>query len=321
MPAAVKVSGLTKYYGKTRGVEDLSFEVPQGVTFGFLGPNGAGKTTTIRCLLGMLRPTDGAASLFGERVSLDGAELRRRVGYVAGEVHLYERETGRWHIDYISGLRGAKPVSANRLIDRLEFDPSRRVGTLSKGNKQKLALILGLMQDPELLILDEPTSGLDPLNQQTVFEVIGERVAGGATLLLSSHILPEVEKVCERVGIIREGHLVAEEPMTELRRKQLRHVEVTFAEPVEADFLAGIEGITHTEHLTATQIHATVRSDAINDVVQRIAARRVVDVEIERASLEDVFLEYYRGAEPAAAELIAAEPPERPAADEEGGGG
>jgi ABC-2 type transport system ATP-binding protein len=319
MPAAIKVSGLTKYYGKTRGIENLSFEVPPGVTFGFLGPNGAGKTTTIRCLLGMLRPTDGAASLFGERVSLDGAELRRRVGYVAGEVHLYERETGRWHIDYVSGLRGAKPVSANRLIDRLEFDPSRKVGTLSKGNKQKLALILGLMHDPELLILDEPTSGLDPLNQQTVFEVIGERVAGGATLLLSSHILPEVEKVCERVGIIREGHLVAEEPMTELRRKQLRHVEVTFAEPVEADFLAGIEGITHTEHLTATQIHATVRSEAINDVVQRIAARRVVDVEIERASLEDVFLEYYRGAGPAAAELIATEPPEPPAADEEGG--
>ena len=318
MPAAIKVSGLTKYYGKTRGVEDLTFEVPQGVTFGFLGPNGAGKTTTIRCLLGMLRPTDGAASLFGERVSLDGAELRRRVGYVAGEVHLYDRETGRWHIDYISGLRGAKASSATRLIDRLEFDPTRKVGGLSKGNKQKLALILGLMHDPELLILDEPTSGLDPLNQQTVFEIIGERVAGGATLLLSSHILPEVEKVCERVGIIRDGHLVAEEPMTELLRKQLRHVEVTFTEPVGADFLAGIDGVTHAENRTARQVHATVRSEAINDVVHRIAVHEVVDVEIERASLEDVFLEYYRGDEPAAVEPAVADPPEQPPAGEGG---
>jgi beta-exotoxin I transport system ATP-binding protein len=318
MPAAIKVSGLTKYYGKTRGVEDLSFEVPQGVTFGFLGPNGAGKTTTLRCLLGMLKPTGGAASLFGERVSLDGAQLRQRVGYVAGEVHLYDRETGRWHIDYISGLRGAKPVSANRLIDRLEFDPTRKVGTLSKGNKQKLALILGLMHDPELLMLDEPTSGLDPLNQQTVFEVIGERVAAGATLLLSSHILPEVEKVCERVGIIREGHLVAEEPMTELLRKQLRHVEVTFTEPIGADFFAGIEGVTHAENRTAKQVHATVRSEAINDVVHRIAGYDVVDVEIERASLEDVFLEYYRGDESAAAGPTAAEPPDRPATREGG---
>ncbi len=315
MPAAIKVSGLTKYYGKTRGVEDLTFEVQPGVTFGFLGPNGAGKTTTIRCLLGMLRPTGGSAALFGERVSLDGAELRRRVGYVAGEVHLYERETGRWHIDYISGLRGAKPSSANRLINVLEFDPSRKVGTLSKGNKQKLALILGLMHDPELLLLDEPTSGLDPLNQQTVFEIIGERVAGGATLFLSSHILPEVEKVCERVGIIREGSLVAEEPMTDLLRKQLRHVHVTFTEPVQADFFNGVEGIANVEHLSPDVLIATVRSEGIDAVVKRVATRQVTDVEIERATLEDVFLEYYRGTSAEQDQT----PPDNTAASEEGG--
>jgi ABC-2 type transport system ATP-binding protein len=297
MPAAIKVSGLTKFYGKTRGVEDLTFEVQPSTTFGFLGPNGAGKTTTIRCLLGMLRPTDGAVSLFGERMSLDGAEIRKRVGYVAGEVHLYDRETGRWHIDYISGLRGTKPASASRLINVLEFDPSRKVGTLSKGNKQKLALIIALMHDPELLLLDEPTSGLDPLNQQAVFEIIGERVAGGATLFLSSHILPEVEKVCERVGIIREGGLVAEEPMADLLRKQLRHVHVTFTEPVEADFFNGVEGVARIEHLGPDVLIATVRSEAIDAVVKRVATRQVIDVEIERATLEDVFLEYYRGSE------------------------
>jgi ABC-2 type transport system ATP-binding protein len=294
MQAAIKVSGLTKYYGKTRGIEDLTFEVTQGVTFGFLGPNGAGKTTTMRCLLGMLRPTRGSASLFGDRVSLDGADLRRRVGYVAGEVHLYERETGKWHIDYMSGLRGKKPVSATHLTDVLEFDPSRKVGTLSKGNKQKLALILALMHDPELLLLDEPTSGLDPLNQQTVFEIIGERVAAGATLFLSSHILPEVEKVCERVGIIREGHLVAEEPTADLLRKQLRHVHVTFAEPIESDFFAGMNGITNVEHPSPHVLIATARTEAIDPIVKRVAARIVTDVEIERATLEDVFLEYYR---------------------------
>ena len=308
MTAAIKVTGLTKYYGKTRGVEDLSFEVPEGVTFGFLGPNGAGKTTTIRCLLGMLKPTGGSAALFGERVGLDGAELRSRIGYVAGEVHLYERETGAWHIDYISGLRGRKPVSAKHLINRLDFDPSRKVGALSKGNKQKLALILGIMHDPELLILDEPTSGLDPLNQQTVFEVLGERIQGGASLLLSSHVLPEVEKVCERVGIIRDGHLIAEEPMSELLHKQLRHVDVTFTEPVEADFFSRIGGVAHVDHINRDQLRATVRSDAISAIVHRIATRDVCDVEIQRASLEDVFLEFYRSDVPGTSDGLT-EPP------------
>jgi ABC-type Na+ transport system ATPase subunit NatA len=184
--AVIECTGLTKYYGTTCGVEDLDLRVERGMTYGFLGPNGAGKTTTIRCLLGMLKPTGGSASLLGERVVLDGAELRRRIGYVAGEVRLYERETGRWHIDYLSGLRGAKPSSDENLCERLGFDPSRPVRQLSKGNKQKLALVLGLMHDPELLMLDEPTSGLDPLDQQDVTMDVGNlAVLSGAALLLS----------------------------------------------------------------------------------------------------------------------------------------
>jgi len=294
---AIETVGLTKFYGKTRGVEDLTLRVPVGSTYGFLGPNGAGKTTTIRCLLGMLRTTAGEARLFGEKVVLDGAAIRKRVGYVAGEVHLYDRETGQWHIDYLSGLRGVKPTSAADLIERLEFDPTKRVKQLSKGNKQKLALLLGLMHDPELLLLDEPTSGLDPLNQQTVFAILGERVNAGATLFLSSHVLSEVEKICTRVGIIREGHLVAEEAMADLLAKRLRRLDVTFDEPVPADLLSGIEGVSNIERFSAVQLRATVLGGAIGEVLRRVAAHPVNDIEIERASLEDVFLRFYRGDE------------------------
>jgi len=265
------------------------------MTYGFLGPNGAGKTTTIRCLLGMLKPTEGTASLFGQRVVLDGAEVRRRTGYVAGEVRLYERETGRWHIDYLSGLRGARPSSDVDLCERLGFDPSRSVRQLSKGNKQKLALVLGLMHDPELLILDEPTSGLDPLNQQTVFEVLGERIAQGATIFLSSHVLSEVEKVCQRVGILHAGRLIADEAMEDLLQKRMRRLDVTFTSPVPAALLDGIPGVNGVERFNAEQIRATIVGDGITEVLRRVAAFDVRDIEIERASLEDVFLRFYRG--------------------------
>lgn len=297
MSAAIECAALTKYYGTTRGIENLSFQVETGKAFGYLGPNGAGKTTTIRCLLGMLRPSRGSASVLGETVTLDGAGLRRRIGYIAGDVHLYDRETGQWHIDYLSGLRGGPPPSAQALIERLDFDPTRKVGKLSKGNKQKIALVMALMHDPELLLLDEPTSGLDPLNQQTVFEILGERIASGATLFLSSHILSEVEKVCERVGMIRDGTLVAEESMANLLERRLRRIDVTFCETVEADLLGGIDGVSNVERFSGSQIRATVRGDAIAEVLRRVAAREVDDIEIERASLEDVFLEFYRGGE------------------------
>jgi ABC-2 type transport system ATP-binding protein len=313
MSAVIECQGLTKYYGKTRGVEGLDFSVARGMTFGFLGPNGAGKTTTIRCLLGMLKPTAGAARVFGEPVSLDGAELRRRIGYVAGEVRLYERETGHWHIDYLSGLRGAKPTSDKDLCERLGFDPSRSVRQLSKGNKQKLALVLGLMHDPELLILDEPTSGLDPLNQQTVFEILGARIAAGATVFLSSHVLSEVEKVCQRVGIIREGHLIADEAMEDLLQKRIRRLDVAFTQTVPAGLLDGIDGVSGVERFGPEQLRATVVGDAVSEVLRRIATYDVRDIEIERASLEDVFLRFYRGE---VGEGVAPSP----AADSEGGG-
>ncbi|MDI6843673.1 MAG: ABC transporter ATP-binding protein [Anaerosomatales bacterium] len=295
MAGVIECAGLTKFYGKTRGVEGLTLQVPQGSVYGFLGPNGAGKTTTIRCLLGILRPTAGEARLLGQRVVLDGARLRARVGYVPGEIHLFEKETGRWHIDYVSRLRKAPPSAAQELVERLDFDPSRKVKELSKGNKQKLALILGLMHAPEVLILDEPTSGLDPLNQETVFHIIEERVKEGATVFLSSHVLSEVERVCDRVGIIREGRLAAEESVRDLLGKRLRELTVTFAEPVEPGFFEGVAGLTRLEQRGPETFSARVKGDHLDEVVKRLATKRVADLSIQHASLEEVFMEFYRG--------------------------
>lgn len=288
----IRCEGLTKYYGKSRGIEDLTFEVRPGQVYGFLGPNGAGKTTTIRCLLSMLRPTGGRAFLFDEEVGVDGRGLRRRIGYVPGDVKLFEKQTGRWTLDYIAGLRGGPGPAEAEICERLEFDPSRRVKELSKGNKQKLALVIALMHEPELLMLDEPTSGLDPLNQQVVFDILEERVAEGATVFLSSHILPEVERVCERVAIIRDGRVVAEESVDDLLSKAIRTVHVTYVEPVPDTFVDGLQGVSSVERLGDSGLRATV-SEGIGATLLDILARPVADITVEHASLEEVFLQYY----------------------------
>jgi len=293
--AAIECRNLTKYYGKARGIDDLSLTVERGSTYGFLGPNGAGKTTTIRCLLGMLKATSGEAFVLGERVKLDGAGLRRRIGYVPGEVKLYEKETGRWHIDYISRFRGGPGPLTAELVERLAFDPSRRVRELSKGNRQKLALVLGLMHDPELLMLDEPTSGLDPLNQEMVFDIVSERVAAaGATVFLSSHILSEVERVCKTVGIIKEGRLVAEDRLESLLRKRLRNLEVTFHEPMGPEVLADVPGVKDITVLGPRKVAAKVEGEGIDRLLKRLSACEVDDLVIEYESLEEAFVDYYR---------------------------
>jgi len=288
----IRCEALTKYYGKSRGIEDLTFEVRPGQIYGFLGPNGAGKTTTIRCLLSMLRPTSGAAFLFGQQVGVDGRDLRRRIGYVAGDVALFEKQTGQWMIDYVSGLRGRRASSAKELCERFQYDPTRRVRELSKGNKQKLALVLALMHNPELLIFDEPTSGLDPLNQQIVFDVLEERTRDGATLFLSSHILSEVERVCERVAIIRAGSVVAEESVKSLLDKAMRRAKVTYTEPVDDQMLAALEGVSNVERVAEDTISATITGD-IDATLRAMIARPIKDIEIEHATLEEIFLQYY----------------------------
>ncbi|MBN2848716.1 MAG: ABC transporter ATP-binding protein [Coriobacteriia bacterium] len=294
----IRCQALTKYYGKSRGVEDLTFEVRPGQVFGFLGPNGAGKTTTIRCLLGLLKPTGGTSFLFDGEVGLNDPSPHARIGYVPGDVAFYGNQTGQWTIDYISGLRGGAPKSVDELCERLQYDPSRRVKELSKGNRQKLALVLALMHDPELMILDEPTTGLDPLNQQQIFDIIAERIADhGASVFLSSHILSEVERVCNRVGVIRQGRLVAEESTADIIAKAIRKVRVVYAEPADAGAYAGIPGVSDVTQEDARTLTARV-TENLDGAIRALMDRRIHDLQVTHASLEEIFFEYYaRGEE------------------------
>jgi len=221
----IETERLTKSYGKQRGIIEVDLAVGQGEVFGFLGPNGAGKTTTIRTLLDLIRPTSGRARVFGIESSADPVAIHRRIGYLPGEFALYDRLTGSQHLEYFANLRGGvdRTYQAS-LIERFDLDPSRRFKEYSKGNKQKVGVIIALQHRPELLLLDEPTSGLDPLVQQTFFATLRETVQSGATVFLSSHILSEVEKSADRVAIIRDGRIVKTDTVEGLR--DLAHHQV-----------------------------------------------------------------------------------------------
>src|SRR4051812_44258696 len=229
MPAVIRTERLTKSYGAHRGIVDVDLEVDAGEVFGFLGPNGAGKTTTIRTLLDLIRPTSGRAFVFDIETTVDPVSIHRRIGYIPGEFALYDRLTGGQTIQYFANLRGGVDRTyRDSLIERLDIDPSRRFKELSKGNKQKIGLVIALQHKPELLILDEPTSGLDPLVQQTFYKLVHEAQAEGRTVFLSSHILSEVERTCDRVGIIRDGVLVKVDRTDALRDLAHHEVELRF---------------------------------------------------------------------------------------------
>lgn len=292
--ALLQTIHLTKTYGKNRGVQDINLTLQPGETYGFLGPNGAGKTTTIRCMLDLLRPTSGAAYAFGTHIEGRSAYLRTQIGYVAGEVRLIEKYTGAEHVSLVEGLRGQKAPHVDELRQRFGVDLTRKIGTLSKGNKQKVALLLAFMFDNALYILDEPTSGLDPLNQQQVFQLVNERRVRGATILLSSHILSEVEHSCERVGIVSAGRLLAQESMKDLINRQLRHITLTFQEPiVNPTFWNSLDGITNPRWDAPNVFKASLRPGNLNQLMHAISQHSMADVEIEKASLEDVFMNYY----------------------------
>lgn len=293
--AIVQTMHLTKTYGKNRGIEDINLLLYPGEAFGFLGPNGAGKTTTIRCLLDILRPTSGASYLFGTKVSGKSAYLRSCVGYVAGEVRLMPSQTGMEQVRLAEGLRGEKARHVKELSNRFELDLSRKTRTLSKGNKQKLALLLAFMFDNQLFILDEPTSGLDPLNQQLVFQLIEERRNAGATVLLSSHILSEVEQSCNRVGVVSAGRLLTQESMQGLIDKQLRHIRIVFADAqaIDPSFWPTLTTLQNPQWETNNVLSAGLKPDAINEFIAQISQCTIVDLEISKSSLEEVFMDYY----------------------------
>ncbi|HEX6288550.1 MAG TPA: ABC transporter ATP-binding protein [Herpetosiphonaceae bacterium] len=293
MRESIRTENITKMYGQKRGVLDLNLAVRPGEVFGFLGPNGAGKTTTIRLLLDLIRPTRGQAQVLGLDVHGHSREIRRRVGYVPGDLALYENLTGRESLTYFTNLRGGGDWRyINVLAERLDLDLTRRIRTLSKGNKQKLGLVQAFMHRPELLILDEPTSGLDPLVQQEFQRMVAEARDAGCTVFLSSHVLAEVESMADRVGIIREGQLVAVEEVRALKAKALRRLEIRFAQPVPQEAfngLSGVQDVIVADSVVWCTLHGTV------DALIKTAARfEVIDIVNHQPDLETIFLGYYR---------------------------
>ena len=287
---------LTKYYGKSRGVIDVDLEINQGEIFGFLGPNGAGKTTTIRVLLDLIRPTSGSARVFGLGSNQQPVAIHRRIGYVPGEFALYDRLTGGQTLEYFANLRGGVDKAYQQtLIERFEVDPSKRFREYSKGNKQKIGVIVALQHKPELLILDEPTSGLDPLVQQTFFNVLREAVKDGATVFLSSHILSEVEKSGDRVAIIRDGRIVKLDTVDGLRDLAHHQVELRFAGAVpvaEFEALPGVSDLVAQDHTLRMRV-----AGPITPVVRAAAQHELLDFVSREPSLEETFLaQYGRGA-------------------------
>jgi len=292
MTAVIHTERLTKSYGPHRGITELDLDVEEGEIFGFLGPNGAGKTTTMRVLLDLIRPTSGRAEVFGIETTANPVAIHRRIGYLPGEFDLYDRLTGADTIGYFANLRGGVDAGyVAELIERLDLDPSRRFKEYSKGNKQKVGLVVALQHRPDLLILDEPTAGLDPLVQQTFFEIVREARADGRTVFLSSHIIDEVDRTCDRVAIIREGRLVQVDSIEAIRRLAFHHVELMFANPVAPAIFESIDGVTDVAvdgHVVRMRV-----AGPIGAVLAAAAPHGIVDVVSREPNLEDVFLAQY----------------------------
>jgi ABC-2 type transport system ATP-binding protein len=284
---------LTKDYGDGRGLADLDLEVRAGEVFGFLGPNGAGKTTTIRLLMGMIHPTGGSAQVFGLDCQQQAVAVKRLVGYVPGELPDWGRLRGSEITASLAALRGGVDTAyVAWLCERLELDLGRRWRELSRGNKQKLALVLALMHRPELLVLDEPTGGLDPLKQQVFYQLLRDARAAGTTVFLCSHVLAEVEHVCDRVGIVRAGRLVTVATLEQLRGLRAYQVEVRFAGPPPVDQVRAAAGVTQVS-VNGNRLACTVRG-SFGPLLAAIAGQEVLTMVSQEPSLEELFLAYYR---------------------------
>jgi ABC-2 type transport system ATP-binding protein len=285
----IETIGLTKSYGSHRGIVDVNLSVEAGEIYGFLGPNGAGKTTTIRLLLDLVRPTAGRALVFGLDSVGQAVAIHRRIGYLPGEFALFDRLTGAQTIEYFANLRGGVDRAwQGDLIQRLELDPSRRYVEYSRGNKQKVGLVIALQHRPELLLLDEPTAGLDPLVQQTFFTLLRALVGAGHTAFLSSHILSEVEKACDRVAIIRDGRIDRIDRVEALRAVAAREVEIRFPGPVLPSVFASIPGVAGIDVVDGgLRLRIT---GPMAPLIAAAAAHGAIDFVSREPSLEDVFV-------------------------------
>lgn len=292
MNVAIHTEDLTKQYGAHRGVERLSLDVRAGEVFSFLGPNGAGKTTTIRLLLDFLRPTRGRATILGMDSRAQSVAIHRRIGYLPGELALYDRMTGRDLLAYFAHLRGGVDRRyTSALAERLAVDLARPIRTLSKGNKQKIGLIQAFMSRPELLVLDEPTDGLDPLVQQEFHRMVAEVKAEGRTVFLSSHVLGEVERIADRVGIIRDGRLIVVEEIHALKARAVRQMEILFAAPVPREPFQTLPGVRDL-HLDGAALRCTV-TGVVDPLIKAAARFTVESVTSREPDLEEIFLTYY----------------------------
>lgn len=288
----ISVSNLTKYYGSTLGVQNINFSVNQGEIFGFLGPNGAGKTTTIRMLLDLLRPSSGQIELFGQEIYNHSLEIRKRCGYLPGNFTAYGYMTGADFLQFAASMRKTEPELQQNLIDRFQLsreDLSQKVKHLSHGMLQKLGIIQAFFHQPELLILDEPTIGLDPLMQEEFYSLLREKQNEGKTIFFSSHNLPEVEKVCQRIAIIRGGELVALETLESLKQKKLRRLKFTLQKPIHDLNLPGARLVNQKE----LSYEFLVESD-VQLLLQQLSSLPIEDLTFPEPDLEEVFMAYYR---------------------------
>jgi ABC-2 type transport system ATP-binding protein len=292
--AVIETSGLTKYYGDTPGIIDLDLEVHEGEVFGFIGPNGAGKSTTIRTLLNFLFPTHGSGTILGLDIIKGSLEIRTRTGYLPGDLSMYETMTAREFLTYFANLRKVDTsVRMQELADRFELDLDRKIKDYSTGNRQKVGIVNAFMPDPELYILDEPTAGLDPLMQQEFQEMIGEIRDRGHTVFLSSHILPEVERIADRVGIVRQGRLIEVDSVEAFKAKAHRSVTIQFATPVEASSFARLESVASVETRNDGTVLSLTVKGSMDAVVKAAAKYNVLSVSTRSGELEEVFLSYY----------------------------
>jgi ABC-2 type transport system ATP-binding protein len=292
---AIETVGLAKTYeGRVRALDGLDLRVERGEVFGYLGPNGAGKSTTIRLLLDLIRPTAGRASLLGLDSRAQSVEVRRRIGYLPGDLRLSDRLTGREQLDSLARLRGGEDrPTRDALVERFGVVLDRPIRELSKGNRQKLGVVQAFMHRPELLVLDEPSDGLDPLLQGEFRALVRETAADRRTVFLSSHSLDEVQHIADRVGIIRMGKLIDVDSVEALRERALRRVTIRFASPVNGASFADLDGV-RVQSLDGTVLRLSAPEPAMNAVVKAAARHEVVDFVSEPADLEEIFLELYR---------------------------
>lgn len=288
----IELNQLTKYYGKSRGIIDVSFAIEEGEIFGFIGPNGAGKSTTIRTLLGLIYPTSGSATIFGKEIISHGPEIRRDIGYLPSEVFYYENMRVIDLLRYSCSFYGNGCEERIRSLSELfELDLNRKIDDLSYGNKKKVGIIQGLVHKPKLIILDEPTTGLDPLMQQTFFDLLKRENEEGATILFSSHILSEVQRLCHRVAIIKEGRIVKIEEMATLKDRNYKKIKIETDLDIGDDLtrLSGIKDLKAEDH-TIGFLH----SGDINEVIGLLARHRIINLWIEEPTLEEIFMHYYQ---------------------------